>query len=101
MEMYSRLRWSVLQPSTVSTLANPPLIISSSLLIIPIGRGRGPCSQRGCQVNELANVTLRLQKGPIIGAGQAIWNNVHIHDLSKVYALLVDAAVADRADHGL
>lgn len=46
-------------------------------------------------------MTLRLQKGPIIGAGQAIWNNVHIHDLSDVYGLLVDAAVAGQAGDGL
>ncbi|GLI78265.1 hypothetical protein PoHVEF18_006574 [Penicillium ochrochloron] len=65
------------------------------------GRGRGPCSQRGRQVYELAKVTLQLQKGPIIGAGQAIWNNVHIHDLSDVYALLVNAAVAGQNDDGI
>lgn len=46
-------------------------------------------------------MTLRLQKGPIIGAGQSIWNNVHVHDLSDVYALLVNAAIAGRADEGL
>lgn len=46
-------------------------------------------------------MTLRLQKGPIIGAGQSIWNNVHVHDLSDVYALLVDAAIAGRTDDGL
>jgi nucleoside-diphosphate-sugar epimerase len=46
-------------------------------------------------------VTLQLKKGPIIGAGQAIWNNIHIHDLSDVYALLVNAAVAGRNDDGI
>lgn len=46
-------------------------------------------------------MTLRLQKAPIIGAGQSIWNNVHVHDLSDVYALLVDVAVASRTDDGL
>jgi nucleoside-diphosphate-sugar epimerase len=52
-------------------------------------------------VYELAKVTLQLQKGPIIGAGQSIWNNVHVHDLSDVYSLLVDAAIAGRTDEGL
>lgn len=66
-----------------------------------LGRARGPCSQRVRQVYELAKVTLQLQKGPIIGAGQSIWNNVHIHDLSDVYSLLVDAAIAGRTDDGL
>lgn len=42
-----------------------------------------------------------MQKGPIIGAGQSIWNNVHVHDLSDVYSLLVDAAIAGRTDDGL
>lgn len=91
----------VCPPTIYGEYTREATVISSSLLTISIGRGRGPCSQRGRQVYELANVTLRLQKGPIIGAGQAIWNNVHIHDLSKVYALLVDAAVAGRADNGL
>ncbi|CAI7593783.1 unnamed protein product [Penicillium manginii] len=65
------------------------------------GKGRGPVSQRGRQVYELAKVTLQLKKGPIIGAGQSIWNNVHVHDLSDIYASLVDAAVAGRTDPGL
>ena len=30
-----------------------------------------------------------------------MWNNVHINDLSDVYALLVDAAIAGRTDDGL
>ncbi|KAJ5520952.1 Semialdehyde dehydrogenase NAD-binding [Penicillium fimorum] len=65
------------------------------------GKGRGPVSQRSRQVYVLANMTLRLQKGPIIGAGQSISNHVHIHDLSDVYALLIDAAIAGRTDNGL
>ncbi|KAJ6006786.1 hypothetical protein N7451_004730 [Penicillium sp. IBT 35674x] len=78
-------------------------VLKTALICPPTiyGRGRGPCSQRGRQVYELAKVTLQLQKGPIIGAGQSIWNNVHIHDLSDVYSLLVDAAIAGRTDDGL
>ncbi|KAJ5781198.1 hypothetical protein N7457_006358 [Penicillium paradoxum] len=64
-------------------------------------KGRGPVSRRRRQVYELANVTLRPQKAPITGAGQAIWNHIHVHDLSDVYALLVDAASAARTDDGL
>lgn len=90
--------WSARPQSTV--IPDGPSEIATCQLI-PIGRGRGPCSQRGRQVYELANVTLRLQKGPVIGAGQSIWNNVHIHDLSDVYLLLVDAAIAGRTDDGL
>ncbi|KAJ5660468.1 hypothetical protein N7507_006919 [Penicillium longicatenatum] len=78
-------------------------VLKTALICPPTiyGRGRGPCSQRGRQVFELAKVTLQLQKGPIIGAGQSIWNNVHVHDLSDVYSLLVDAAIAGRTDEGL
>lgn len=46
-------------------------------------------------------MTLRRQKGPIIGAGQSISNHVHVHDLSDVYALLIDAGIAGRTDDGL
>ncbi|KAJ5641381.1 hypothetical protein N7490_005381 [Penicillium lividum] len=78
-------------------------VLSTALVCPPTiyGRGRGPCSQRGRQVYALAKVTLQLQRGPIIGAGQSIWNNVHIHDLSDVHSLLVDAAIAGWTDHGL
>ena len=65
------------------------------------GKGRGPLNQRSRQVYALANVTLRRQKGPIIGAGQSIWNHVHVHDLSDLYVLLIDAAIAGRTDDGL
>lgn len=43
---------------------------------------------------------LVLQAGyiPIIGAGKARWNNVHIADLSDVYVLLVEAAVNGNDD---
>lgn len=46
-------------------------------------------------------MTLTSKKAPIIGAGESIMNNIHIHDLSDVYALLVDAAIAGRTDDGL
>ncbi|PYI29190.1 nucleoside-diphosphate-sugar epimerase [Aspergillus indologenus CBS 114.80] len=73
-------------------------VVKTALVCPPTiyGRGRGPSSRRGRQVYELARVTLELQKAPIIGAGQSIWNNVHVHDLSDLYVLLVEAAVAER-----
>ncbi|KAF9894609.1 hypothetical protein FE257_006497 [Aspergillus nanangensis] len=78
-------------------------VIKTALVCPPTiyGRGRGPVSQRGRQVYEMARVTLQLKKGPIIGAGQAIWNNVHVHDLSDVYVLLVEAALQRREQEGL
>ncbi|OJJ44218.1 hypothetical protein ASPZODRAFT_101064 [Penicilliopsis zonata CBS 506.65] len=65
------------------------------------GRGRGPLSQRGRQVYSLAQMTLLLNKAPIIGAGKAIWNNIHLYDLSDLWILLVEAALAGRSDEGL
>ncbi|CAG7919391.1 unnamed protein product [Penicillium olsonii] len=78
-------------------------VLKTALVCPPTiyGQGRGPVSQRGRQVYELASVTLRLKKGPIIGAGKSIWNNVHVHDLSDVYLLLVEAAISRRNDQGL
>ena len=58
------------------------------------GEGRGPDSTRGRQVYGLASLVLRKGNAPIVGEGKARWNNVHIEDLSNVFALLVDQAVA-------
>ncbi|BCS02023.1 uncharacterized protein AKAW2_60287S [Aspergillus luchuensis] len=75
-------------------------VVKTALVCPPTiyGRGRGPVSVRGRQVYELAKVTLQLKKAPIIGDGKSIWNNIHIHDLSEVYVLLVEAAVHGRDD---
>ena len=35
---------------------------------------------------------------PIIGEGNARWNNVHVADLSDLYVLLCEAAVAQHLD---
>ncbi|KAL1610333.1 hypothetical protein SLS60_001999 [Paraconiothyrium brasiliense] len=68
---------------------------------VPIGNGRGPSLTRGRQVYELAKLTLQRGKAPIIGGGKARWNNIHVHDLSRAYLLLVEAAVAGKTDDGL
>ncbi|KAJ4349829.1 uncharacterized protein N0V89_008448 [Didymosphaeria variabile] len=65
------------------------------------GDGRGPSLTRGRQVYELAKLTIQRGKAPIIGGGKARWNNIHVHDLSRAYVLLVEAAVAGRTDEGL
>lgn len=65
------------------------------------GVGRGPSLTRGRQVYELAKATLELKKGPILGAGKARWNNVHVHDLAQAFILLVEAAAEGRTDDGL
>ena len=62
------------------------------------GKGRGPVSGRGRQVYEMAKLMLSAQYIPIVGEGKARWNSVHIADLSGVYLLLVEAAVAKKQD---
>lgn len=57
------------------------------------GQGRGPVSGRGRQVYELASFVLKEGYAPRIGRGLARWNNVHVHDLSVVFQLLVEAAL--------
>ena len=57
------------------------------------GEGRGPTSGRGRQVYELASFILEQQYCPRIGKGLSRWNNVHVHDLSEVFELLVQAAL--------
>lgn len=57
------------------------------------GAGRGPVSTRGRQAYELSKLVLSAGYIPIIGAGKARWNNVHVADLSDVYVLLVEAAL--------
>lgn len=57
------------------------------------GKGRGPTSGRGRQVYELAAFILREKYCPRIGKGLSQWNNVHVYDLSRVFGLLVEAAL--------
>lgn len=56
------------------------------------GTGRGPGSTRSRQVYELASFILKEQYCPRIGKGLSRWNNVHVHDLSVVFELLLQAA---------
>ncbi|KAF2177066.1 hypothetical protein K469DRAFT_733080 [Zopfia rhizophila CBS 207.26] len=50
------------------------------------GRGRGPSHARSRLAYELAKFILTAQYIPIIGAGKARWNNVHVVDLSDLFA---------------
>lgn len=57
------------------------------------GEGRGPVSGRGRQVYELTSFILKEKYCPRIGKGLSQWNHVHVHDLSMVFDLLVEAAL--------
>lgn len=78
--------------TTKTALICPPTIY---------GTGRGPCSKRSRQVYVLAEATLQRKKAPVVGAGKARWNDVHIYDLSDLYCLLAEAAAANRLDSEL
>lgn len=70
--------------SVKTVIISPPTIY---------GEGRGPVSGRGRQVYELASFILNEKYCPQIGKGLSRWNNVHVHDLSEVFELLVKAAL--------
>ncbi|OAL31215.1 hypothetical protein AYO20_08270 [Fonsecaea nubica] len=61
---------------------------------IVIGDGRGPISGRSRQVYELSKLILQKGYTPIVGAGKARWNHVHVYDLAAAFVLLAEAAVA-------
>ncbi|KAL2355853.1 hypothetical protein BJ546DRAFT_650612 [Cryomyces antarcticus] len=61
------------------------------------GPGRGPGNRRSHQVPELARTTLERGQGFKVGKGETYWTSVHVHDLSRVYLSLVEAAAAGGA----
>lgn len=58
------------------------------------GEGRGPGNKSSTQVYTLATHILKRGKGFMVGEGKNVWHYVHIRDLSKLFILLTDAAVA-------
>ena len=75
-------------------------VVKTALICPPTiyGTGRGPVSGRSRQVYRMAELMLSAKYIPIVGEGKARWNNVHVADLSDVYLLLTEAAVAGRLD---
>ncbi|KAF4426506.1 hypothetical protein F53441_14129 [Fusarium austroafricanum] len=63
------------------------------------GAGRGPANQRSRQIPGLVETALDLGYGPIIGAGETEWDNVHVQDLSDLFILLAEnAASSDKSN---
>jgi len=69
-------------PGVRTAIVGPPTIY---------GPGRGPVNQRSIQVYDMAKYLLQNGYAPILGAGKAEWDNVHMHDLAALFVLLVDA----------
>ncbi|PSN72706.1 NAD(P)-binding protein [Corynespora cassiicola Philippines] len=69
-------------------------VIKTAILCPPTiyGTGRGPSNARSRQAYELAKYILTRSTIPIIGAGKARWNNIHVGDLSDLFVLLAEAA---------
>jgi nucleoside-diphosphate-sugar epimerase len=62
------------------------------------GLGRGPGNKRSRQAYNLARVTLERGQAPQVGKGLTEWDNVNVHDLSDLFVLLVEAAIANKPD---
>src|SRR5262249_41024303 len=75
-------------------------IVRTALVVGPLiyGVGRGPVNQRSIQAPEIARVTLQRKKGFRLGKGLNVWSNVHVHDLSDLFAKLLDAALTANPD---
>jgi len=68
----------------------------SAYIIAPstiYGIGDGPVRTVSQQIPNLIKKALELKKPAYIGAGTAIWNNVHIKDLVDLYVLVLDRAL--------
>ncbi|KAJ9503169.1 hypothetical protein H2202_001323 [Exophiala xenobiotica] len=57
------------------------------------GIGRGACNQRSAQIPMLAEAILKTGKGFQVGEGKAEWTNVHVYDLSDLFAKLLGQAL--------
>jgi nucleoside-diphosphate-sugar epimerase len=77
-----------------------PDIVKTAIVCPPTiyGPGRGPGNKRSKQVYSLANATLKSGKAPQLGTGLTEWDHVHVHDLSDLLVLLVEAAVGNKSD---
>jgi len=71
-------------------------IVKTAIVCPPTiyGPGRGTIRKRSSQLPGLVKATLENGKALQLGKGKSEWNNVHVHDLSALFVLLAEAAVA-------
>ncbi|KAI0881628.1 uncharacterized protein GGS22DRAFT_172600 [Annulohypoxylon maeteangense] len=70
--------------------------IKTAVVCPPViyGIGRGPVNQRSLQIPLLIENFIKRGKAFQIAEGKAYWNNVHIHDLSDLFALFFQEALS-------
>lgn len=56
------------------------------------GKGRGPDNQSSLQADKSTASMLKHKKGWVIGQGENVWHQVHVHDLSDLFLHLAEAA---------
>jgi nucleoside-diphosphate-sugar epimerase len=66
-------------------MVSPPVIY---------GVGRGLVHKQSFAITEIVRATVDLGYTPIIGAGKAKWDNVHVEDLAELLAKAVEASQA-------
>ncbi|KAM3539026.1 hypothetical protein ARSEF1564_008074 [Beauveria bassiana] len=63
------------------------------------GKGSGPVNTRSIQVRKLVRNTLKEGYAPLVGKGEAEWDNVHIDDLANLLGRLLDATQDPKKMH--
>lgn len=73
-----------------------PTAVKTAIVCPPTiyGPGRGPGNQKSIQAYLLAAAVLKRKRGFLVGAGENVWHQVHIQDLSKIYMILAESAAA-------
>jgi len=79
-------------------LSQSPSKIKTALLPGPMiyGTGHGAINKRSIQGPEVTKYALLNGQPYMVGKGESAWSNVHVHDLGKLFSLLLQAAVEKR-----
>lgn len=72
-------------PAVKTAIVCPPSIY---------GVGRGPGNKRSQQLYDLSRIILTSGRGMQVGKGENKQTHIHVYDLSDLYVLLVDEAIA-------
>jgi hypothetical protein len=71
------------------------------------GNGKGLFNKISTQITYI-HVMLKMQRAMVVGAGDGVWNHVHIEDLADLYTLVVrdilgeqwsESAIRQEGDH--